>query len=80
MPSQEALQRLAVSENGFVFDPVTGNSFTVNSTGLRLLRLLQQNKDLVEIAATVQSEYDADPREAERDILEFVALLRKHNG
>lgn len=74
------MQRLAVNENGFVFDPVTGNSFTVNSTGLRLLRLLQQNKDLVEIAATVQSEYDADPREAERDILEFVALLRKHNG
>ena len=36
-------QRLASSESGFVFDPVSGQSYTVNETGLALLRLLQNN-------------------------------------
>ncbi len=31
------LKQLAVSENGFVFDPYTGHTFTLNATGIAVL-------------------------------------------
>ena len=34
LPSVQALRRLAISESGFVFDPMSGHHFTVNETGL----------------------------------------------
>lgn len=75
-PKSELLQRLALSDSGFVFDPVTGNSFTVNGTGLAVLRLLQKEKDPVRIVASLTAEYETDNREAERDLIEFAGHLR----
>ena len=45
-PPLTSLQRLAISASGFVFDPVSGHNFTVNETGLTILRLLQKNNEL----------------------------------
>jgi hypothetical protein len=74
-PAAETLQRLALSNSGFVFDPMTGNSFTVSSTGLAILRLLQQNSSLEQILKTLHEEYDAEPGVAERDVIEFAGQL-----
>jgi hypothetical protein len=76
-PPQEVLHRLAVSETGFVFDPTSGTHFTVNETGLALLRLLQRNNDLELVQKTLLEEYDVNPRDLERDVLEFVGMLKK---
>lgn len=80
LPPQEVLNRLAVSESGFVFDPASGHNFTVNETGLVLLRLLLKGLRLDEILNTLQNDFDADPREMERDILEFISALRENVG
>lgn len=40
--NRDRLQSLAISETGFIFDPQTGQSFTVNATGLLVLDLLKQ--------------------------------------
>lgn len=80
LPSTEMLRRLAVSESGFVFDPASGHNFTLNDTGLRLLRLLQQGRRLDEVLAELGAEFSGDPREMERDILEFVSTLREYVG
>lgn len=74
-PKTETLQRLALSDSGFVFDPMTGNSFTVNSTGLAILRHLQRQSDLAQLLRILQEEFDLEPRVAERDVIEFVDLL-----
>ena len=73
--SQELYHRLALSESGFVFDPVSGQSFTVNETGIELLRLLQQSTDLQEIQTALADIYDAQPNEFERDINDFTSSL-----
>ena len=73
--SQELYQRLALSESGFVFDPVSGQSFTVNETGVALLRLLQQSTDLQEIQKSLADIYDVQPNELERDINNFTSSL-----
>lgn len=76
LPPPDVLRRLAVSESGFVFDPVSGNSFTVNETGLAIIRALQHDRDLQSITELLQREFDVKPRELERDLLEFAGTLR----
>ena len=79
-PPADVLNRLAVSESGFVFDPASGHHFTVNETGLVLLRLLLKSPRLDQVLETLGNEYDADPREMERDVIEFVSALRENVG
>lgn len=77
LPRAEVLMRLALSDSGFVFDPVTGNSFTVNGSGLAILRRLQQQgTDLAGTVASLCEEFDVEARAAERDVIEFANLLR----
>ena len=80
LPSAQALRRLAISESGFVFDPMSGHHFTVNETGLEILRYLQKYQDLDELLALLGQEYSAGTRELERDVLEFAGMLRKFVG
>ena len=75
-PHVESLKRLALSESGFIFDPVTGNSFTVNHTGLALLQLIQQTLDVEHITKRLQAEFVVDATVAERDASEFAGLLK----
>ena len=79
-PPLDVLKRLAVSESGFIFDPASGHHFTVNDTGLALLRLMQKEQRLDQILGVLRAEYDADPRVIERDVLEFVSALRENVG
>lgn len=75
LPSIKTLERLAVSEHGFVFDPTSGDHFTLNETGLVVIRAMQQNKTLEEVVESLQREYDVEPRVLERDLLEFSGAL-----
>lgn len=76
LPDAMSLQRLAVSESGFVFDPVSGHSFTVNETGLAILRALQKNRRIDALREALQTEFDVDGTTLDRDLLEFLGSLR----
>lgn len=78
LPPPENLRRLALSESGFVFDPVSGNSFTVNETGLALLRLLQRETDLPTLVDALAEDYEVAQAVAERDLIEFSSSLRQY--
>jgi len=77
-PDHDVLQRLAISESGFVFDPASGHHFTVNATGLELLRLLQKGLRLDQILNQLSAKYDAQIRDIERDVVEFISALREY--
>ena len=76
LPKPEYLTRLALSDSGFVFDPVSGNSFSVNGSGMAILRRLQQGTDLTRIVTSLCEEFEVDALAAERDVIEFANLLR----
>lgn len=76
----ELVHRLALSESGFVFDPVSGQSYTVNETGLELLKLFQQTSDINEIKNRVAAIYDIPLNELERDIDDFTSDLTSLMG
>ena len=70
----ESLQRLAISESGFVFDPESGHHFTVNETGKLLLRRLQKDSNLAALLDELSEEYAVSRNDLERDILEFAGV------
>ena len=76
LPKADILMRLALSDSGFVFDPVSGNSFSVNGSGMAILRRLQQGTDLTRIVTSLCEEFEVDALAAERDVIEFANLLR----
>lgn len=75
-PELALLSRLALSESGFVFDPVTGNSFTVNTTGLSILRLMQKTEEWQQVIEALLDEFEVEHHVAERDVIEFATSLR----
>lgn len=72
-------KNIAVSEEGFLFNPTTGDSFSTNGIGALIIRLLKQDKTLSEITEVICEEYDADRLLAERDVEEFASLLKEHS-
>jgi len=77
LPDIELLKRLAINESGFVFDPVNGRSFTVNQPGLAMLNLMVQKNSVPEIIKKIVAGWDVDANQAERDLMEFSAEMRK---
>lgn len=73
------LRQLAVSDAGFVFDPVSGHTFTVNGAGQRVLTLLKEGQDVATIASHLTEEFELEGGEdVQRDVDDFVARLREH--
>ncbi|MFI3189146.1 hypothetical protein BCS42_10495 [Crenothrix sp. D3] len=71
-----ASKRLALSESGFVFDPVSGQSFSVNESGLVFLRLAQHEDDLDKLTTQLVEQFDASSVEIKRDVQDFINRLQ----
>lgn len=73
------LSRLALNDEGFIFDPQTGDSFQVSPTGMFLLRKLKEGLAAPEVAIRLSEEYDVSLEEAQRDCGDFCARLRQYH-
>ncbi len=72
----EKLAHLAISSDGFIFDPETGNSYTVNEVGLLIIEKLKSGKKPEEIVEEILQIYDVDRETVEKDLDEFLQQLR----
>ncbi|MEI6972681.1 MAG: PqqD family protein [bacterium] len=70
------LSRLAINEEGFVFDPTTGDSFQVSLTGLLVMNGMRAGKAEEEIAQQLVERYDVGLETAQRDLADFCANLK----
>ena len=73
------MKNIAVSETGFLFNPITGESFSVNPLGVQIIKALQTDKQLEEIKADILDIYDTDEATFEKDFYDFIGML-KHNS
>ncbi|MCU0690018.1 MAG: HPr-rel-A system PqqD family peptide chaperone [Polyangiaceae bacterium] len=72
------LRNLAISESGFLFDPVTGHTFNVNATGLAVIQALKAGKSESDIVAHLRDGFEQEGGEdVARDLEEFMARLRE---
>ncbi|TGL63067.1 PqqD family protein [Leptospira ognonensis] len=76
MPNS-ALKNLALSENGFVFDPTSGNTFILNETALTIVKLLIKDTGKEEIFNQLINEYDVKIEEIDRDYADLTIQLRE---
>jgi hypothetical protein len=74
----QRLSKFAVSESGFLFDPQTGQSFTVNQTGLRALQALKRGESLEEIASNMAVDYKITPDQAANGLESFILQLGRY--
>jgi len=72
-------ENIAISESGFIFDPNSGDSFTLNTLAKEILALLKQEKTDNEIAGVITEKYDVDGAVFEQNYYDFLAMLRHYN-
>lgn len=72
-------ENIAVSESGFIFDPNSGDSFTLNTVAKEILALLKQDKSDSEIATEITTKYDVEEAVFEQNYFDFLAMLNYHN-
>lgn len=71
-------KNIAISESGFVFNPTTGDSFSLNSVGTDILKLMKDGRDEKEIKTTVRTWYDVDEETFEKDYYDFLKMLGQY--
>lgn len=70
-------RNIAVSESGFIFDPSTGESYSLNSQGVEILSMLKESKSATEITNYFISEYEVDKEDFERYLTDFTGMLKQ---
>jgi PqqD family protein of HPr-rel-A system len=70
------LSRLSVSPEGLAFDPSTGDTYTVNATGLLILRTLQDGGSQEDVVRVLTEKYQVSLADAQRDVADFQGRLR----
>ena len=71
-------KNIAISENGFLFNPSTGDSFSTNQLGQEIIRLLQAAPDLETVITTIHEKYAVDKSTVERDLADFLYMLKSY--
>lgn len=75
----ERLKDLAISESGFLFDPYSGATFTLNNTGKFILQLLMEGKVIEEIESALRKKFEMGDEDLRSDIYEFINLLKENH-
>lgn len=70
---------IAVSDSGFVFNPASGESFSVNPIGLEMLNLLRQGLSQEEIVASIEKDFQAEKINIERDFNDFIDMMKQYH-
>lgn len=72
-------EEIKISDNGFVFNSKTGDSFNLNPLGLELIKQIALDIDFENIRDEILEKYDVDDLTVEKDYYEFYALLKHHH-
>ncbi|MDQ7779700.1 MAG: HPr-rel-A system PqqD family peptide chaperone [Planctomycetota bacterium] len=67
---------LAVSERGFLFDPRTGLTYTLNPTGIFILQELQKGSSEGKLHSDLADRFDVMSERAREDLRDFVQQLK----
>lgn len=77
LPPLKLRKNVALSENGLIFNPSSGDSFSLNPVANEIIHLLRENRARHEIREAVLEKYDVDPSTFEKDFDDFVFQLRE---
>jgi hypothetical protein len=70
-------KNIALSESGFIFDPTTGDSFSVNTTGSKIFEFLKEGLTKEQIIERLSVVFDMDKEQIQRDLDDFLNHLQQ---
>jgi len=71
-------KNIAISDTGFIFNPLSGDSFSVNPIGLEIMKLLKESKSKEEIVKILKVDYMVDEYTLEKDLYDFNIMLENY--
>ncbi len=72
------IKDIAISENGLVFNPISGDSFKVNEIALKILNYMRMDMESDEIILKICQEYDVESKTIELDYNDFINTLNRN--
>lgn len=72
------LKGLALSETGFLFDPTTGHTYTLNRTGCEILKWMREGVEEPRLVGKIAEAFHVTADDAELDCVAFVKQLRDY--
>ena len=73
----ERLRQLMVNDEGFLFDPATGESYQLTPTALVCLRCLQRGATRDDIVAQVMAQWEVEELRVRSDLDAFLGQLEE---
>jgi len=77
MSNQPRIKDIAINDTGFVFDPYSGGTFTLNLTGQVIVKALRDGLSHNEIVTRLRSEFDGVTPKLDEDVQDFMRSLRE---
>lgn len=69
---------VAVSESGYVFNPSTGESFSINPIGVEIFNMIKEGKTFDDISGQVRAAYITEKDTFEKDYNDFIDLMKQY--
>lgn len=70
---------IAVSESGFLFDSMSGDSYSLNPIAAEILEMIRTQNSLEEIKQSLLKKYDVTPTLLDKSVDEYIFTLKKLN-
>lgn len=70
------LEALVINENGFSYNPFTGETYTLNETGISILELLRDGSDKIAAATILAKKHQMEFEDVFPDVLDFCEQLK----
>jgi len=72
-------KKIAVSETGFIFNPTSGDSYSMNPIATEILEMLKKEMTEEDIKKALLEKYDVSKSVLNKSYDEFIDTLRKLN-
>jgi len=70
---------IALSDSGFVFNPASGESYTVNPIGVEIIQFLKDGKSIAEVSEQILENYNTDLTTVDKDLNDFIVMLKQYS-
>ena len=68
----------SVADEKVILDPATGNYYTLDTVGARMIDLLRESGSIDTTVSAIVSEYAVSAQDAQRDLIELLANMAQH--
>ncbi|MBX7224719.1 MAG: PqqD family protein [Chitinophagales bacterium] len=74
----EINKNIAISDSGFIFNPTSGDSFSTNHIGMKVIHFLKEGQTPDHIITSITEEFDVEAQVVEKDLQDFFQMLENY--